>query len=254
MKYVAVVPPVALVLPATVSFDTVYLAVVVLVTVFTPSPPVRGSIEPRRAGSVTKSIKSAPMAATTKFVATVAVTSNELKVVVPPGVTVLGEPSPDSGSGKVEYWAVSGLKHANVCVTSSAPASVSLNHTIVNPDAKARSAATSTERRRRMKSPIVGLERGEPAPPSAHWHVVATPGRAAVSHLLSRHRSVITEIAAPRENAPPTSSRRCVVACVSLPEECQRVVVDDRHGAGAVGDGGTDRVAEHDVKRLRPLD
>ena len=152
MKNLTSAAPVVAVTPATVSFDTVNRAVVVFVTAFTPSPPVFGSTAPKVAESSTKSRTPAPTPATTKLVLTAKVTSNELKVVVPPGETVLGEPSPDTGSGKVEYWLVSGLKHANVCVTSSAPASVSLNNTIVNPDAKARSAARSTDIRRRMET------------------------------------------------------------------------------------------------------
>ena len=159
-------PPVAAVLPATRSFDTVYLAVVVLVALFTPSPPVRGSIEPRRAGSVTKSITAAPMPATTKFELIAKVTSKELKVVVPPGGTVFGEPSPTVAAGR-SNTVRQRTEARKRLVTSSAPASVSLNNTIVKPDdAKARSAARSTEIRRRMEVPHChfGRERDEPRP------------------------------------------------------------------------------------------
>ena len=72
---------------------------------------------------------------------------------VPCPVARRRRPVATSGSGKVEYVFVSGLKHANVSTISSAPASVSLNNTIVKPDAKARSAARNTEIRRRIEVP-----------------------------------------------------------------------------------------------------
>jgi hypothetical protein len=54
MKNLTLALPFVVVLPATVSFDTVYRAAsVVVVTAFTPSPPVFGSIAPNVAESVT---------------------------------------------------------------------------------------------------------------------------------------------------------------------------------------------------------
>ncbi len=86
----------------TVVFDVLYLAVVVLVAEFTPFPPLSGSMDPSKAGSVTNLSTPAPMPATTKAELMPNAVPKPLNVAPSPGLIGSGAPVPVIGSGNVE--------------------------------------------------------------------------------------------------------------------------------------------------------